>query len=70
MSFQPDQGEALPVFLDQSERAVSERAALRFAAFLERELEEWPASHPNAMRLRDQRDRLRQLVPARPRTAG
>lgn len=47
-----------PVFLDQGARAIRERAAMRFAAFLESELDEIPAWHPTAARYRQQLRRM------------
>lgn len=62
--------QVLPVFLDQGARAIRERAAMRFAAFLERELaDELPAWHPTAARYRAELARLR-AVRGGPRTLG
>ena len=60
--------QALPVFTDQSVSAIAERAAIRLAAFLERELGEIPAWHPTTARYQEQIRRLRRVCPVGPRS--
>lgn len=58
-----DEQGSLRVWVDQSEEAITERASVRYAAFLQRELEELPEWHFLAHEYRQQ---LRSLSARRP----
>lgn len=63
-----DQSGAYGLYLRDDDDEIAERAAMRFAAFLESEIAQTPSGHPDAGRLADQLRRLRVACRASPRS--